>query len=1133
MAATSRGILQEVQPENDENLLPGNIQDRPTDDDRARFGFKPKMSQKSQKDSGSDGQRSSGVPPTATTSSGPLVDLQTVLRRTIGDPDDVLPVLRLKPTAGKYEFKDKIADLQAMIGPLKNALSDQRLKAKALVEALLSMEPCLDQRLRSSIEEVTTLKSELKEAHETLASTQRDVALLRAEQPRWRENAELSKRREDAMQEKLSEALSRASRLDRDLDEARRIARSFSDDATKYKRKCEEMGEKHKMQMEEAAELLRKQVDETIQAQAQLAEAHQKKEAALIAEFDKNRETLKKEQKHQLHELQQMLRRKETEMKAEIEELKENYTKMLQEKDLLLESKESEMKIIMEDKEIAIEQQENKHRRYMDELKKKHEVDLKEMSLLHQQQEEKMTLCHQELKQNHNDAMQQKEHMMSERMDALEKKYQGQLEEAASKHGEKESVLQMELKRKDVEMQDRLKTLEENHQRSMDELQSSHRLKDVKMQDRMKTLEENHQRSMDELQNSHRLKDVEMQDRLKTLEENHQRSMDELQNSHRLKEATAAQAAADSAQAFRREETSLRDLIQSLQKQLSEKEANLRESFQSMQLLQNNSSDQLRFEQQRVQKLEREAEELRSRHQVHLQRLEQSDAELSTTRQQVSELRQSLQRLEMEKEQQSEKASERQAALQEQIIQLKIQSKSFEEEANTLRTTLEVRQGQCEKLTVERDALEVEFRSYKDHHGTSNQQQMEAITDLRLTVDKLSKQVDFTKAELQVQQGNLSQRQGYMISLENQLAQAELTRRELHNIIQELKGNIRVFCRVRPQHTDTLTPLQMTENKIALEHLGESYNFNFDRVFDGSSTQEAIFDEVSGLVQSALDGYKVCIFAYGQTGSGKTFTMQGSENSATRGLIPRCLLKILQSSETMRAAGWEWTLKVSFLEVYNEVLRDLLDTDGHQLVHVIKHDEAYGTMVTNVTAIEVKQMDHINRLMEKAAKARAVGATDMNATSSRSHSIFAMYLHGVNRELNSELTGALHLVDLAGSERLDKSGSTGDRLKETQNINKSLSSLADVFMAKAEGRSHIPFRNSKLTHLMEPCLNGQGKTLMVVNVGPEAEFAHETLCSLRFASQVSQCNTGGKPKRCVRAAPTGNRQAPSTTRRGK
>merc|ERR1719453_2012995 len=130
----------------------------------------------------------------------------------------------------------------------------------------------------------------------------------------------------------------------------------------------------------------------------------------------------------------------------------------------------------------------------------------------------------------------------------------------------------------------------------------------------------------------------------------------------------------------------------------------------------------------------------------------------------------------------------------------------------------------------------------------------------------------------------------------------------------------------------------------------------------------------------------------------------------------------------------------------------------------------------------------------------------MNSISSRSHSIFALYLRGVNETLNTELRGALHLVDLAGSERLDRSGATGDRLKETQNINRSLSSLADVFLAKAENRSHVPFRNSKLTHLMEPCLSGQGKTMMLVNVGPEQSNAHETLCTLRFARQVSQCD---------------------------
>merc|ERR1711972_400545 len=122
--------------------------------------------------------------------------------------------------------------------------------------------------------------------------------------------------------------------------------------------------------------------------------------------------------------------------------------------------------------------------------------------------------------------------------------------------------------------------------------------------------------------------------------------------------------------------------------------------------------------------------------------------------------------------------------------------------------------------------------------------------------------------------------------------------------------------------------------------------------------------------------------------------------------------------------------------------------------------------------------------------------------SSRSHAVFALYLRGTNQKLNTELHGALHLVDLAGSERLYKSGSTGDRLKETQNINRSLSSLVDVFAAKTEGRTHIPFRNSKLTHLMEPCLTGQGKTLMLVHVRPEQSNTHETLCSLRFARQA-------------------------------
>ncbi|EOD35917.1 hypothetical protein EMIHUDRAFT_44991, partial [Emiliania huxleyi CCMP1516] len=205
--------------------------------------------------------------------------------------------------------------------------------------------------------------------------------------------------------------------------------------------------------------------------------------------------------------------------------------------------------------------------------------------------------------------------------------------------------------------------------------------------------------------------------------------------------------------------------------------------------------------------------------------------------------------------------------------------------------------------------------------------------------------------------------------------------------------------------------------------------------------------------------------------------------------------------------------------VYNEQLRDLLYGEaGDPPKLTIMHDDAWGTVVNNVSTYEVTSMEQINLLMAKAAKQRAVGYTDMNAASSRSHSIFALYLTGVNEALGSELHGALHLVDLAGSERLDRSGATGERLKETQNINKSLSSLATVFSAKAARQAHVPFRDSKLTYLMdschrsgtrilEPCLSGQGKTLMVVNVAPEESNSHETLCSLRFANQVSQCDT--------------------------
>jgi kinesin family protein C1 len=461
------------------------------------------------------------------------------------------------------------------------------------------------------------------------------------------------------------------------------------------------------------------------------------------------------------------------------------------------------------------------------------------------------------------------------------------------------------------------------------------------------------------------------------------------------------------------------------------------------------------------------------------------------------------------------------------------------EENSGLRAMLTAKAEQIEEahkatqqVTQEKKALEVEFQSYKEHHGTSNQQQMTAIAELKVMVSTLSETVDSTKLEVAAKESTATQQRTDIEALKQQLLEEEQKRREMHNALQELKGNIRVCCRARPasEGSDSAMLISNAANRLAISVNGESYNFDFDKVFDGSAEQETVFSEVSELVQSALDGYKVCIFAYGQTGSGKTHTMQGAGEPSTWGVIPRSLRQIIQTADTMRAKGWTWSFQASFLEVYNESLRDLLhdSADGPAPAHTIVHDNAWGSIVTNMTVVDVTSMEEIRVLMATAARQRSVGNTDMNSQSSRSHAVFALYLQGTNRELNTELCGALHLVDLAGSERLGKSGAEGCRLKETQNINRSLSSLADVFLAKAENRNHVPFRNSKLTHLLEPCLSGHGKTLMMVNVAPEQSHAHETLCSLRFANQVSQCNTGGKPKRTVKT--TNNGQKPGSSR---
>eukprot|EP00574_Skeletonema_japonicum_P000604 CAMPEP_0201741318 /NCGR_PEP_ID=MMETSP0593-20130828/46750_1 /ASSEMBLY_ACC=CAM_ASM_000672 /TAXON_ID=267983 /ORGANISM="Skeletonema japonicum, Strain CCMP2506" /LENGTH=665 /DNA_ID=CAMNT_0048235651 /DNA_START=111 /DNA_END=2109 /DNA_ORIENTATION=+ len=375
--------------------------------------------------------------------------------------------------------------------------------------------------------------------------------------------------------------------------------------------------------------------------------------------------------------------------------------------------------------------------------------------------------------------------------------------------------------------------------------------------------------------------------------------------------------------------------------------------------------------------------------------------------------------------------------------------------------------------------------------------------------------------------------------LEEQLLNGEQLRRALHNRIQELRGNIRVFVRTRPflpndgAASNSSIDIMPDGESLSIQgkHVGEGHGFKFDKVFAPSAGQGLVFDEVSEFVQSALDGYNVCLFSYGQTGSGKTHTMQGSGNGAMRGIIPRAVEQILQQAALMQSQRWTFTMKASFLEIYNEELRDLLvmmNSDG-SLKHrdtssankiSIKRNQEGKSYVDGINKVDIDVEDkaaglaQLESVMVAAARARSVATTKMNAQSSRSHSVFMLHLCGSNEESGTIVEGALNLCDLAGSERLDRSGAGSDhrRLKETQAINKSLSSLGDVFTSLANGSRHIPFRNSKLTYLLQDCLSGDGKALMFVNLSPTIESSNESLCSLRFAQRVNAVELGKATK---------------------
>ncbi|WRX17154.1 Calponin homology domain - like 6 [Theobroma cacao] len=376
-------------------------------------------------------------------------------------------------------------------------------------------------------------------------------------------------------------------------------------------------------------------------------------------------------------------------------------------------------------------------------------------------------------------------------------------------------------------------------------------------------------------------------------------------------------------------------------------------------------------------------------------------------------------------------------------------------------------------------------------------QQFVALKELREASKSIKREVLKTKKSYSEELNYLGIKLKGLVDAAENYHSVLAENRRLYNEVQDLKGNIRVYCRIRP-----FLPGQ-SKKQTTIEYIGENGElvvsnpskqgkdthrlFKFNKVFSPAATQEEVFLDTQPLIRSVLDGYNVCIFAYGQTGSGKTYTMSGPNVSSKEdwGVNYRALNDLFQISQS-RKSSTIYEVGVQMVEIYNEQVRDLLVASMHS----------------------VKSTTDVLELMNIGLMNRAVGATALNERSSRSHSVLTVHVRGTDLKTNAVLRGSLHLVDLAGSERVDRSEATGDRLREAQHINKSLSALGDVIFALAQKNAHVPYRNSKLTQVLQSSLGGQAKTLMFVQLNPDVESYSETISTLKFAERVSGVELG-------------------------
>eukprot|EP00697_Spironema_sp_BW2_P015733 gnl/Spiro4/6693_TR3453_c0_g1_i1.p1 gnl/Spiro4/6693_TR3453_c0_g1~~gnl/Spiro4/6693_TR3453_c0_g1_i1.p1 ORF type:complete len:1250 (+),score=478.14 gnl/Spiro4/6693_TR3453_c0_g1_i1:127-3876(+) len=436
---------------------------------------------------------------------------------------------------------------------------------------------------------------------------------------------------------------------------------------------------------------------------------------------------------------------------------------------------------------------------------------------------------------------------------------------------------------------------------------------------------------------------------------------------------------------------------------------------------------------------------------------------------------------------------------------LKVENKKIQDQikkATFTEARLEKMQAQFAQTSAELTAANKELKSAKAAQAqavnelAALQEVAGEAAELRLKLDEVTTMLREEKRDSN--------------KIREDYAKEVMLRKKYYNEILELKGNIRVFCRCRPMNRRELemkcqniirSPDEMTI-QVMDNVRGGIRSFDFDHIYTAESTQESVFEDTARCVNSAIDGYNVCVFAYGQTGSGKTFTMDGG--ATMPGITPRAMAMLFNIQQEQRGK-LEMKFTLYMVELYMDNLRDLLKDPSAPAVKLeIKMEKGGMVRIQGAVVRECNSLQEMESAYRHGSAHRATSATKMNDGSSRSHLITGIRIDSRNVETNNTCKGKLSLVDLAGSEKVAKTGANANTLKEAQSINKSLSALGKVISCLSQDPrpSHIPYRDNKLTQVMQDSLGGDAKTLMFVNISPADDNRDETITSLVYAQRV-------------------------------